>query len=77
VDTIPPFGFIEDNVVIQVTLDEQGYVVDYTLPNNVSTKLRNDIANMILFTKFEPATEFGMPIAAKLMVSFRRIDVKG
>jgi hypothetical protein len=77
VDTIPPFGFIEDNVVIQVTLDEQGYVVDYTLPNNVSTKLRNDIANMILFSKFEPATEFGMPIAAKVMVSFRRIDVKG
>jgi hypothetical protein len=77
VDTLPPFGFSEDNVVVQVMLDEQGYVVDYRLPNNVSSTLRNDIANMILFTKFEPATAYGVPIAAKVVVSFRRIDVKG
>ena len=77
VDTLPPFGFSENNVVVQVMLDEQGKVVDYDLPNNVSSKLRNDIANMILFTKFEPATAYGVPIAAKVVVSFRRIDVKG
>ena len=29
VDTLPPFGFSENNVVVQVTLDEQGNVVDY------------------------------------------------
>ena len=77
VDTLPPFGFSENNLVVQVTLDEQGKVVDYELPNNVSSRLRNDIANMILFTKFEPATAYGVPIAAKVVVSFRRIDVKG
>jgi hypothetical protein len=77
VDTLPPFGFSENNLVVQVMLDEQGNVVDYELPNNVSSRLRNDIANMILFTKFEPATAFGVPIAAKVVVSFRRIDVKG
>jgi hypothetical protein len=77
VDTLPPFGFSENNVVVQVMLDEQGNVVDYDLPNNVSSRLRNDIANMILFTKFEPATAYGVPIAAKVVVSFRRIDVKG
>ncbi|MBZ5594403.1 MAG: zf-HC2 domain-containing protein [Acidobacteriia bacterium] len=77
VDTLPPFGFSGDNFVVQVMLDEQGYVVDYKLPDNVSSKLRNDIANMILFTKFEPATAYGVPIAAKVVVSFRRIDVKG
>ncbi len=77
VDTLPPFGFTENNLVVQVTLDEQGKVVDYELPNNVSSRLRNDIANMILFTKFEPATAYGVPIAAKVVVSFRRIDVKG
>jgi hypothetical protein len=77
VDTLPPFGFSENNVVVQVMLDQQGNVVDYDLPNNVSSRLRNDIANMILFTKFEPATAFGVPIAAKVVVSFRRIDVKG
>jgi len=77
VDTLPPFGFSGDNVVVQVMLDDQGSVVDYKLPDNVSSKLRNDIANMILFTKFEPATAYGVPIATTVMVSFRRIDVKG
>jgi hypothetical protein len=76
VDTLPPW-FSGDNVVVKVKLDEQGYVVDYTLPDNLNSKLRNDIANMILFTKFEPATAYGVPVATTVMVSFRRIDVKG
>ena len=78
-DEIPPFGFSEDDVVVQVTLDRYGSVIDYSIPNNLNSKLRNDIANMILFTRFEPATQFGMPIAGKILVSFRRdrIVVKG
>jgi hypothetical protein len=78
-DEIPPFGFSEDDVVVQVTLDRDGSVIDYSIPNNLNSKLRNDIANMILFTPFEPATEFGMPVAGKILVSFRRdkIVVKG
>lgn len=72
-DALPPFAFSEDDVVVLVTLDKDGSVMDYsTIPNNVNAKLRNDIANMILFTKFQPATEFGMPIAGKVLVSFRR-----
>jgi hypothetical protein len=77
VDALPPFGFSEDDVVVQLTLDDRGSVVDYAVPNGMNSKLRNDIANMILFTKFEPATEFGVPIAGKVLVSFRRIVVKG
>jgi hypothetical protein len=78
-DTLPPFGFLEDDVVVEVTLDRDGSVLDYAIPNNVNGKLRNDIANMILFTTFQPATEFGMPVASKVLVSFRRdrINVKG
>jgi len=71
-DALPPFGFTEDDVVVQLTVDDQGRVVDYTIPNNVNSRLRNDIANVILFTHFRPATEFGMPIAGKVLVSFRR-----
>jgi putative zinc finger protein len=77
-DTVPPFGFSEDNVEIQVTLDETGAVVDYVIPKgNDTPQLRNDIANMILFTTFKPATEYGIPRASKVMVSFRRIVVRG
>ena len=78
-EELPPFGFSEDDVVVQVTLDRDGAVIDYSIPNNLNSKLRNDIANMILFTRFEPATEFGMPVGGKILVSFRRdrIVVKG
>jgi len=79
-DALPPWGLGEDDVVVLVSLDKDGSVMDYsTIPNNVSPKMRNDIANMILFTKFQPATEFGMPVASTLLVSFRRdsINVKG
>ena len=71
--------FTEDDVVVQLTVDDQGRVVDYSIPNDVNSKLRNDIANMILFAQFHPATEFGMPIAGKVLVSFRRdkIVVRG
>ena len=73
----PPFSFIPDYVVVEVSLDDHGYVVDYSILNDVTSKLRNDIANMILFTKFQPATEFGVPIGGKMLMSFRRIVVKG
>jgi hypothetical protein len=77
VDISPPFSFIPDDVVVQLTIDERGSVVDCSIPNGVNSKLRNDIANMILFTKFQPATEYGVPIGGKMLVSFRRIVVKG
>ena len=79
-DALPPWGLGEDDVVVLVSLDKDGSVMDYsTIPSNVNAKMRNDIANMILFTKFQPATEFGMPVASTLLVSFRRdsINVKG
>jgi len=79
-EALPPWGLGEDDVVVLVTVDRDGSVMDYsTIPSNINTNMRNDIANMILFTKFQPATEFGMPVASQLLVSFRRdrINVKG
>lgn len=77
-DTIPPFGFSEDYVMVQLKLDADGTVVDYSIPKgNDTPQLRTDIANMILFTKFRPATEYGVPTAGTLLVSFRRIVVRG
>jgi len=78
-DDFPPFGFSEDEVVVLVTLDKDGSVMDYSIPDTVNAKLRNDIANMILFTRFQPATEFGMTVVSTVPISFRRdrINVKG
>ena len=79
-DTLPPWVVSEDYVLVWVTLDKDGSVMDYSpVPSNVSDKLPDDIANMILFSKFQPATKFGLPVASKILVSFRRdrISVKG
>jgi len=77
-DTLPPWPVSQDYVVVWVTVDKDGSVMDYS-PVNVSDKLPDDIANMILFSKFQPATKFGLPVASKILVSFPfyRISVKG
>jgi len=79
IDNLAAFDYNHtEDFVVQLTIDERGSVVGYAFPNGApNQKLCNDIANMILFTKFEPATEFGVPIAGKVLVSFRRIVVKG
>jgi hypothetical protein len=46
---------------------------------HTADQLRRSIENNLLFTTFQPATAFGLPIAGKIRISFRssRIDVRG
>lgn len=80
VDSMAPFGFTESEVVIELTIDEHGFITDYSVPKGkLSKELSNDIGNMILFTSFTPAALSGQPTAGKVLVSFRRshINIKG
>ncbi len=77
-----PLGFEESDIVVELTIDESGRVVDYKLPAlsaPVSHELRRSIENHLLFTQFNPATSFGQPTAGKVRLRFQsnRIDVKG
>jgi len=77
-----PLGFDGSDLAVELTIDDQGRVVDYTLPNlsnATSRELRRNIENHLLFTQFTPATSFGQPTAGKVRIWFRssRIDVKG
>lgn len=77
-----PLGMNESDVVVELTIDDQGRVVDYKLPAlsaPLSQELRRNIENHLLFTQFNPATSFGQPMAGKVRLWFRssRIDVKG
>jgi hypothetical protein len=80
VENIAPFGFNNDDVVLELVINEQGRVVDYFVPKGqINRELASNIGNMILFTSFNPATMFGQPTSGRLSVSFRRsrIVVKG
>jgi len=76
-----PFTFGDDDIIVELTVDEQGRMVDYSFPSKVSEdpELLRIIENNLLFTTFTPATTFGQPTAGKVRVSFSKshIEVKG
>jgi hypothetical protein len=77
-----PIGFEgEGDLVVEINVDENGRLVDYSIPNMEDKFHRMDrsIENQILFTQFTPATLLGQRMAGKVRITFRssRIDVKG
>lgn len=83
VNRMAPIHVSDDDVIVDVTVDGQGRMIDYTVLSgasaltNVRTRRRLEAA--LLFTEFTPATAFGQPMAGKMRLSLRnsRIDVKG
>ena len=61
-----------DSVLVDVDVDEQGHFVDYQVVSGASVvsdpTTRRRMENLLLFTKFAPATSFGMPMAGKTRV---------
>ena len=78
------FPLDTEEVVIDLTIDESGRVLDYRfvdggVPIQNDKQLKNKIDAALLFAEFVPATSFGQPIPGKVRLSFRRghIDVRG
>jgi hypothetical protein len=83
VKTISPFGFNDDDFVVEVSVDGQGRMVDYSIAAHGQhltndPELRRSLENNLLFTEFTPATAFGQPTFSKIFLSFYRshINVK-
>jgi len=78
-----PFVTSSDEVVVDVWVDGQGRMFDYAIVAGsavlANSQLRRRLENMLLFTQFTPATEFGQPTASKvrLRLGSSRIDVRG
>jgi len=83
-----PIGTAGEDMVVDVTIDGGGRMVDYAIIqyNNASGRnvlnsaaLRRNLENMLLFTEFTPATSFGQPTAGKirLYLDSSYIDVRG
>jgi hypothetical protein len=82
VKRLTDIGTSAGDVVVDVTLDSNGQLVDYEIvsgPVSSDEKARVNLANLLVFSEFVPATSFGKPKAGKirLCVSSSRIDVKG
>ena len=72
-----------EEISVEVLVDEQGRVIDYSLPKGLGLaarqELRRVIGNSLLFTQFQPATTFGQPTSGWVRVKFRRtqLEVRG
>jgi len=72
-----------EEINVDVLVDEQGRVIDYSLPKGLDLAARQElkrvIGNSLLFTQFHPATTFGQPTAGWVRVKFRRtlVEVRG
>lgn len=63
---------LSDSVLVDVEVDDQGRFVDYHVVSGASAisdpTTRRRMENLLWFTKFAPATSFGMPMAGKARV---------
>ena len=82
---VQPFsalGTINGDVLLDVTVDDQGHVLDYAIVTAGYTQdaaTRRKLENLLVGARFIPATAFGRPTRGKmrLWLSSSRIDVKG
>ena len=80
-----PLGLDAEDVDVELTIDETGSVIDYTVGDSQrseferSPSLQRNLESHLVTMKFTPATAFGQPVNAKIRLTFRntRIDVKG
>ena len=73
IDT-PPFSFQGNEIEVVLTLDKNGQITDYACSDGkVSRQVMDNIGNTLLFSSFEPPTMFGLPMAGKIRVTFKKV----
>ena len=83
VKSMAPLAGSCGDVVVDVTIDETGRMVDYKVVSGFSTltteQIRRSLENRLIFTTFQPVTQFGHATSGKLRLYFRssEVDVKG
>jgi hypothetical protein len=79
IDEMTPFSFHGRDVMLQLTVDEQGKVTDFEVMQAEGSSLEEvrDIGNFLMFTTFTPATRFGQRITSKRLFALRHMAIKG
>ncbi|MEI9978187.1 MAG: zf-HC2 domain-containing protein [Edaphobacter sp.] len=79
--TASPADVISDHdslIVVEAFINDQGRVYDYNIisgPEDQST--RNQLADQLLMSVYQPASVFGAPIRGRVVVTFSSISVHG
>ncbi len=77
------FGIIEEDIVVDVLVDDNGRMIDYSAPPGQvwqhNPRLRRYIENTLLCTQFTPATTFGQPRTGRVRITLRgnSVEVRG
>ena len=82
VKSMAPIGFEDGEAVVDVTIDDQGRLVDFNILHShgpANDSFCRSVENALLFTVFTPGTAFGQPVGGKLRLTFRSssVEVKG
>jgi hypothetical protein len=80
VRTLPPFDFNTGDapVVVVIPIDAGGRAMGYRVLSGQSTpELLHQLDRVIYFSNFQPATWFGRPTDGQVVLSLRRITVRG
>jgi anti-sigma factor RsiW len=68
-----------ESLVVEIAVDAQGRVQDYRIlsgPEN-ARELLPKLNQMLIFTVFQPATNFGRPIPGRTVLTFSKVNVRG
>jgi len=81
--TSAPFGLEigttnGDAILVEAVIDSRGRVQDYrVLHAPGQNELSPEMKNALIFTRFRPATSFGLPTSGRVVISFSNINVGG
>jgi hypothetical protein len=66
-------------LMVEAIVGTDGRIQDYRILSGGenSSAVQSELKNMLIFATFKPATSFGRPTAARAILAFSRIQVKG
>lgn len=79
-DDVSPFSCAGKDVIVQLTIDQDGTVTDFEVPQGQgsgSPEEMREIGNLVLYSSFVPATAFGQRVTGKILVNIHHINIRG
>lgn len=68
----------DDQIVVVTQIDSDGRAVGYEiLSGNQTPELLDRLDHMVYFSLFDPATTFGRPTGGQVILTLRRITIRG